>query len=190
MLYYIITKQSGVLILMRCSEIIDKPIYENKTKEMLSMVYDVVLKKDSNEISGFVWKRKMLRKDFGIILYRDLQLLGKDGLYVKSNAVSHDFDYDNSLCFGLSYKHDFLNKIVLNKDCELIGIIRDIMLDKDLRCFQSFEFSEGYIDDLITGRKLIMAGDGYKIDSNAITILADSVIQEQGGGLINMDIFN
>lgn len=175
--------------MIRCSEIIEKPIFDNKTKDTLSLVYDIVIKNDSNEVSGFVWRKKMLKKDFGIILYKDFQLIGKDGLYAKNSAVSHDFDYDNSLYFGLSYKHDFLNKIVLNRDGELIGIVRDILLDKDASRFQSFEFSEGYIDDIITGRKLIMAGSGYKIDSNAITILTGSVIQEKGGGLLNMNIF-
>ncbi|MCQ1529779.1 PRC-barrel domain-containing protein [Lutispora saccharofermentans] len=173
--------------MIRCSEILEKPIFNNKSKEMFSLVYDVILKKNSNKILGFVWRRKILKKEFSLILYNDLLSVNKDGLYVKSSYVPHDFDYNNSLYFGLSYKHDFSNKIVLNRDNELIGIIRDALLDMETGSFTCFEFSEGYIDDIFTGRKLIAAGSGYKIDSNAVTLFYKDIVQEQGRGLLNMN---
>ncbi|MDD4833558.1 MAG: PRC-barrel domain-containing protein [Lutispora sp.] len=186
----IMKEMIGVDSLIRWSEIIEKPILNIGNKHTLALAYDVVLKKNSNEILGFVWRKKMLKKEFGIILFNDLLLKTKDGLFIKSSKVSKDFDYNNRIYYGLSYNNNFSNKIVLNRDGELIGIVRDILLDLDRGYFQSFEFSEGYIDDIITGKKLVMAGSGYKLDSDAITILHNEIIEEQGRGLLNLGRLN
>lgn len=154
------------------------------------MVYDVILNKNSNKILGFTWKKKMIRKEYGILLLDDLLLISSDGLYVKRDMKSRYFDYNNRANFGLSYIHDILNKIVLNKDGELIGIVRDMILDINTGCYVNFEFSEGYIDDLISGRKLIPAGFGYKIDSEAVILYNSSTIQPQGRGLLNINKFS
>lgn len=172
---------------MRCSEIIDKPIFNNEEKESFSTVYDVILSENTNRIIGFTWKKKILKKQFGIILLDDLLLIGRDGLYVKDNRITREFDYNNRSVFGLSYIHDILNKIVLNIDNEVIGIVRDIILDLEMGIYTNFEFSEGYIDDLINGRKLIAAGLGYKIDSESLILYDNNAIQPQGKELLNMN---
>ncbi|WP_372997595.1 PRC-barrel domain-containing protein [Lutispora sp.] len=172
---------------MRCSEIIDKPIFNTIEKDSFSTVYDVILNRSSNRILGFTWKKKILKKQYGIILLDDLLLISRDGLYMKNDKISREFDYNNRSKFGLSYIHDILNKIVLNIDNEVIGIVRDIILDINRGRYISLEFSEGYIDDIISGRKLITAGLGYKIDSEALILYDSNVIQPQGRGLLNMN---
>jgi len=173
--------------MIRCSEIIEKPILINgKNKESLSTVYDVILSSNSKDILGFIWKKKLLKKDFGIILFDDISLISQEGLHIKNQNTSKDFDYNNLKYFGLSYIHDVLNKIVLNSEGEVVGIIRDVFLDIGKGQYSSFEISEGYIDDIMTGRKLVEVGTGYRIDSHALLLYDSSIIQNQGKGLVNM----
>ncbi|SHI91630.1 PRC-barrel domain-containing protein [Lutispora thermophila] len=175
--------------MIKCSEIIDKPIFYNDKNEYFSMVNDVILDKNSNKILGFTWKKKLIRKEYEIFLFDDLLLIGSNGLYVKKNIKAKLFDYNNEKHYILSYIHDILNKIILNPDGELIGIVRDMILDIDRGYCVGFEFSEGYIDDLISGRKLISAGFGYSIDSEALILYDSSIIQPQGRGLLNLNKF-
>ena len=138
------------------------------------------------QILGFIWKKRLLKKEFSIISLDDLSLITKDGIHIKSHKTSKEFEYNNRKFFGLSYIHDILNKIVLSNEGEVIGIIRDIFLDIEKGIYFGFEISEGYIDDIITGRKLIEVGAGYKIDSHALLLYDKSVMQTQGRGLINI----
>jgi len=173
--------------MIRCSEIIEKPILMNtKTKESLPTVYDVIISSSSNKILGIIWKKKLLKKEFNIISFDDIALISKDGIHIKNHTTTQEFDYNNTKHFGLSYIHDILNKIVLNNEGEVVGIVRDIFLDIEKGQYSSFEISEGYIDDIITGRKLIEVGSGYEIDSHALLIYDNSIMQNQGKGLANI----
>lgn len=176
----------GVVNLIKANEFIDVPVLDFGTKNIICTICDILLNDESAIIVSFLCDKKGLKKSNYTLYLKDIISKSNDGIIVKNQDAIKHLSSTKITNIGLSYKERILNKTVLNSKGELIGILRDMIFDLTAGYILGFELSEGYFDDIFTGRKLIKAGSGYFFSENNIIIPYEGIVKEQGRGLINL----
>lgn len=164
----------------------DVSVLDFETKSTIYTVSDILLNDESSTIISFICNKKGLKKSNYILYLKDIISKSYDGIIVKNQNAIKRLSNTKVTNNGLSYKDKILNKTVLNNKGELIGILRDMIFDLTAGYILGFELSEGYFDDIFTGRKLIKAGSGYFFSENNIIVPYEEIVKEQGRGLINL----
>lgn len=172
--------------MIKASEIIDVPIQEFQSKIIICTVYDILLNTDSTKVIGFLCHKKGLKRNSYALFLKDIVSKSYNSILVKSLDVIKNMKEIKKINFGSSYKETILNKIVIDNKGELIGILRDMVFDLTTGYLLSFELSEGYFDDILTGRKLIKAYSGYYFSENNIIVPYKDLVQDQGRGLVSL----
>lgn len=170
----------------KANEWLDVPVIDFATKNILCTICDILLNDESSAIISFVCDKKGLKKCNCTLYLKDIISKSYDGIIVKNNDVIKNLLNIKTINNTLSYKNIILNKTVLNSKGEFIGILRDMIFDLTAGYILGFEVSEGYFDDIFTGRKIIKAGSGYFFSDNNIVVPYEGIIKEQGRGLLNL----
>lgn len=170
----------------KANELMDVSVLDFETKSTIYTVSDILLNDESSTIISFICNKKGLKKSNYILYLKDIISKSYDGIIVKNQNAIKRLSNTKVTNNGLSYKDKILNKTVLNNKGELIGILRDMIFDLTAGYILGFELSEGYFDDIFTGRKLIKAGSGYFFSENNIIVPYEEIVKEQGRGLINL----
>lgn len=170
----------------KANEWLDVPVLDFATKNVLCAVYDILLNDESAAIISFICDKKGLKKCNCTLYLKDIMSKSYDGIIVKNKNVIKNLSNVKTINNTLSYKNTILNKTVLNSKGEFIGILRDMIFDLTSGYILGFELSEGYLDDIFTGRKIIKAGSGYFFSDNNIVVPYEGIIKEQGRGLLNI----
>jgi uncharacterized protein YrrD len=69
-----------------------------------------------------------------------------------------------------------LGKLVLGTHGEILGVIRDLLIDVDTGLIRAYELSEGYLDDFLKGRQIVSLEYGHKLNGKNI-VQSDYIIQ-------------
>ncbi len=177
----------GVIYLTKANEIIEANVLNFESKNNICKIEDILVNNEVTKIIGLLCGNKGIKKRKYILYLKDIISKSYDGIFVKNSNSIIDIAKLKTINAGLSYRDNILNKIVLNSKGELIGILRDMIFGFTAGELLGFELSEGYFDDIFTGRKLIKAGSGYYFLENNIIVPYEDVVQEQGRGLINLN---
>lgn len=170
----------------KANEWLDVPVIDIAGKNILCTVCDILLNDESAVLISFVCDKKGLKRNNSTLYLKDIISKSYDGIIVKNKNVIKNLSSVKTMNNSLSYKNTILNKTVLNSKGEFIGIIRDMVFDLTAGYVLGFELSEGYFDDIFTGRKIIEAGSGYFFSDNNIIVPCEGIVKGQGRGLLNL----
>lgn len=172
--------------MIRASEILEVPVISYESNSILCNICDILLNKNFSNIKGFLCSGKGVKRNFSILALKDIITKSNEGIIVKDINSVKQIDYIKMENYNSRYQDNIKNKMALNGNGELIGALRDMIFDLTTGYLYAFELSEGYVDDILTGRKIIKAGSGYYFFNNNMVILNKNLVEEQGRGLINL----
>lgn len=140
--------------MLRVSDLIDLPIYTlmNGNKFKYS-VKSLLLDGFSNRIAAIVCKEGTLNKKFLIIPYEKIISVDINGIVVSDvECIVKVAHKDLNKYMQLDA---VINKIVRSSSGDFYGILTDIYINPLTGKISNYELSEGYIDDIVNGRKVI-----------------------------------
>jgi uncharacterized protein YrrD len=155
--------------MFRVNDIIDLPVVESMSAQRLSTIRDVIIDMRESRVYALVCKEKLFRRSLEAIPFTNIAEITQNSVAVtgRTNQIS---------LRGLSMKYrrfqsykNILGKIVLNSRGEILGIIRDLLIDTNSGIIKAYELSEGYIDDILRGRHIIELECGHTLsDKNFV----------------------
>lgn len=140
--------------MMRVSDLIDLPIYTlMEGNQFKYSVKSLLLDGINNKIAAFVCKEGTIKKRCQVIPYEKIISVDINGIVIPDMTCIEKValkEIHNYLQLD-----DVINKIVKSNNGDLYGVLTDFYINPLTGKISSYELSEGYIDDLVNGRKMI-----------------------------------
>ena len=140
--------------MFRASDLIDLPILTlmegNSSKYT---VKSLLIDGFNNKIAAIVCKEGTLKKNAQIISYEKIISIDTNGI-----IISDEKSIEKTAIKNLSnylQLDAIMSKVVKNSNGDLYGILTDIYINLLNGKITGYELSEGYIDDIVNGRRVI-----------------------------------
>ena len=166
------------------SEVIGLPVICVESGKKIGIIKDIIFCIKFKEVKAFVLEHKGMEIRKKVILLKDVLSLGKDALVVNdSNCTTtmnkayktEDFKYSGKIK-GLK---------VYSKAGNDLGIVNDILFDYKNGFIEGVEVSDGFLQDIVLGRKVVPLFGKVEVGSESILIDKEALeeIRTTGGGL-------
>lgn len=157
--------------MFRISDLIDLPIKtilgEANTK---LTVKSVLLDGNKNKLAALVCKEGTIKRYCNIIPYERIVSIDINGIVISDETcIKRILQRDITDFIQLE---DIINKDIKSNTGDFHGILTDVYINLLTGAITGYELSEGYLDDIINGRKMINIVGELKdnINANGITI--------------------
>jgi uncharacterized protein YrrD len=156
--------------MFRATDLIDLPIIALKEAKApkctaKSLLFDGL----NNKIAAFVCKEGGLKKFCHAIFYEKIIAIDVNGIMIPDYKCIEKVPI--KVIEGYIPLEAIVNKTVKDRSGELHGIITDIYINLLNGKITGYELSEGYIDDLVNGRRKINIKDSLEHTITANEIL-------------------
>ena len=158
-----------VINIFRVNDLIDLPVIESMSAQRLCTIRDVIIDMRESRVYALVCKERLFRRYLEAIPFRNVAAITQNNV-----AVTGKIDQISLRGLGMKYRRfqsykNILGKIVLSSRSETLGIIRDLLIDTNSGIIKAYELSEGYIDDILTGRHIVELECGHTFsDKNVV----------------------
>lgn len=163
------------------SEILGLPVIEAETGKNMGNVKDLVFSHDTREVRGFILEPKGFKFTGGVVLLEDVLSLGKDALIINrgTDVKEHEKAKGNGDVIGLK---------VYTRSGENLGVVKDYVFDSGSGNIESVEVSDGLLQDIMEGRKILPLFGKVEFSEEIILIDREAVEESgsTGGGLNNL----
>ena len=166
------------------SEVIGLPVICAGNGKSLGTVKDIIFCPGTREVKALLLERKGLQVNNRVILIKDVSSFGKDAIMVEncSCAVEMKKAGRNG---ALGAKGQVRGLKVYTKTGDNLGTVEDVLFDYNTGLIEGLEISDGLMQDLIQGRKVIPLIGKVEFGSENIIVDKDAVEEmvSTGGGL-------
>jgi uncharacterized protein YrrD len=160
---------------MKLQEMIGLSVFDVDNGKEIGKVLDVLLSEDW-KISGVMLEGKSLfSPHIKAVLWEDIIAYGEDAVMIRNQQAVRRMDADHiQLTFALG-KGKVKELPVLTSDGVMIGHVSDVYFDQNLgNTVTGFEISDGFISDLVEGRKLLPLTADIMKGENAVMVPAQA----------------
>lgn len=157
--------------MFRISDLIDLPIITIKEQPNAKhFVKSVLLDGQKNRVAALVCKESQIKKYMKIIPYENI--ISVDINRVIVSDINCMRKISSKGLENLLLMDDVINKSIRSNTGDFEGVLTDLYINLLNGKIISFELSEGYIDDLMRGRKIIGFEDALNnnLSNNEITL--------------------
>ncbi|MCR4435406.1 MAG: PRC-barrel domain-containing protein [Clostridiales bacterium] len=163
------------------SEVVGLPVICAETGKTAGTVKDVVFCPKSKEVKAFLLERKGFEIKNKAILLEDVLSLGRDALVVSDFKKAVYLD-------KIGEKGEVIGLKVYSRSGDDLGVVKDILFDYRTGTIEGVELSDGLLQDIVQGRKILPLFG--KVEFSEENILVDGEASEEmdstGGGLKNL----
>ena len=168
----------------RYSEVLGLPVICAENGKRLGTVKDVIFCLGLKEVKAFLLEHEGWHLYKRVILLRDVLDVGRDAVIVNDRKCvtgMRKAEKDGEL----QYKGELKDLRVYSKSGEDLGIVKDILFDHKTGLIEGLEISDGLLQDLIQGRKVLPLYGKVEFSSDNVLVGRESVeeIIETGRGL-------
>lgn len=149
--------------IFRINDIIDLPVIDIESARRVSTIRDVIIDLRENRIYALICRERFIRRYTEAIAYKNVNLITQNSVGVTGRTERLNI---RELCMKQRRFQSYnliLGKLVLGTHGEMLGVIRDLLIDTDTGIIKAYELSEGYLDDFLKGRKIISLEYGHKL---------------------------
>ena len=162
--------------MIRYTRLLRSTILDSIEGEILGKVVDIVYSNNLQNISSIIVESGILKKNKWLIPYNDIVSFKEDKVLVyKDNYLNIEELKTGKLIFGDDVK--IIEKEVLKEDGELIGYVKDVIINPSNGMLVGFIMTEGIFEEIFRGRNFIPSMEDIKINGKNIVI--DNVIMDQ-----------
>ncbi|WP_055105161.1 PRC-barrel domain-containing protein [Paenibacillus ihumii] len=160
---------------MRLQDMIGLSVFDVEGGKQVGKVLDVVLNEDWT-ISGIVLEGKaMFSSNCKVVPWEDIVAYGEDAVMIRNQQAVHRWGAENIQLTFVSGNGKLKELPVLTEDGTMIGYVADVYFDQDLgNTITGIEISDGFISDLMEGRKILPLIPGMTKGENAIMVPPNS----------------
>lgn len=171
--------------MLKYSKVVGMPILALKEGRKVGHVHDLLVNLEHKFAAG-ICAVNILKRKCSILLTNVTYTDG--GMVIQDEGMIEKSDNELSLRKKLIGVKDMLNKKVLTNKGDDLGRINDIYFDLDVGTIDAVEVTDGIIQDIISGRKIIPVIGNIVIKEEGIFISREAFeeIIESKNGLENL----
>ena len=133
------------------SEIVGTPII-NKDGNKIASIKEILYSKSRKKVNAFLISESGLFKRPQIVKFIDVSELGKDAIFIENEKT---LKKQYSKIEGYFNYKKAIGQEVITEQGESIGFINDILIDKNEGTVVGFILTDGIIEDISAGRKVL-----------------------------------
>ena len=141
--------------MFRISDLIDLPVLDTQSGKQVCTIKTLVFEKNKDRLKYLVCKESLLKKYTKVIPFWSVQRISRNGLYISHKNAITELKNINKLKHSFVYYDSIMNTLIMNSDQEILGIITDIYISEQNGKITAYEVSDGYLDDILRGRKIL-----------------------------------
>ncbi|WP_110931816.1 PRC-barrel domain-containing protein [Paenibacillus bouchesdurhonensis] len=160
---------------MRLQDMIGLSVFDVEGGKQVGKVLDVMLNEDWT-ISGITLEGKvMFSSSCKVVLWEDIVAYGEDAVMIRNQQAVRRWEAENIQLTFISGNGKLKELPVLTEDGTMIGYVADVYFEQDLgNTITGIEISDGFISDLMEGRKMLPFIPGMTKGENAIMVPPNS----------------
>lgn len=137
------------------SELIGLPVLSKKTGSKIGTTKEIIYSRKKYRVLGFLIKEGKIFNEAKIIQFHNIYSIGRDAIIVKSEAV---VEKSSSLpgIHELVNNGKFAEEEVITESGEIIGHVKDILIDSNKGKVIGFILTDGIFQDLKEGRNVLL----------------------------------
>lgn len=141
---------------MKFQEMIGLNVFDLNNGKQVGKVLDILLNEDWT-ISGIQLKGKRLfSSNIKAVLWDDIVAYGEDAVMIRNQQAIQKWDAENIQLTYLAGGSKLRELPVLTGDGIIIGYVSDVYFDQEMgNTITGIEISDGFISDLVEGRKML-----------------------------------
>jgi uncharacterized protein YrrD len=173
-------------MLYRYSEVLNLPVICAGDGSKAGVVKDILFSISDRKAKALLLEQKGLSARKRVILLNKLLSLGGGAVIIDDNACIEDMD---SAAFKNAFEDDgsLIGTKVFSKAGGEVGVVRDVIFDLRTGRIEGFEISDGLLQDVMRGRKLLPLIGKVELGREIAVVDTEAVeeMKETGGGLKN-----
>ena len=170
-------------MLHRYSEVLNLPVICADSGKKAGVVKDILFSPENRIVKAFLLEHKGISLNKRVVFISELLSLGGDAAIVNcvsdmSRAAYNEEFHDEGSLLGLK---------VYSKAGGELGVVKDVIFDYKSGKIEGFEISDGLIQDVMQGRKLLPLFGKVELGEEFAVVGREAVeeMRETGGGLKN-----
>lgn len=160
---------------MKLQEMVGLAVFDVEDGKQIGKVLDFLLD-DDWRITGIQLEGKaMFTSTVKVVLWEDIVAYGEDAVMIRNQQAIRKWDAEN-IQLTFSTGNGKLKELpLLTEDGILIGHVTDVYFDQEMgNTITGIEVSDGFISDLMEGRKVLPFIPGMTKGENAIMVPPNS----------------
>lgn len=149
-------------------EIIDLPVINLETGKEIGKIKDVVFDPEKRIITGLIIEEKSWLQGDHMVPYERLHGIGEDAVTIEDDSVLTELDGTKE-CLDEVNSNVIGTRVVTNDGKEL-GSIEDIILDPANGKLDSYEISDGLVQDIMEGRGVLNVSNNLKHGEDVVIV--------------------
>jgi uncharacterized protein YrrD len=170
-------------MLKKYSDVLGLPVISAKDGMRIGVLKDIIFCKDNKGIQGFILEKDNLGFKGNVVLLRNVLSLGNDALIIESPDCLVEYRKFRKAC-DIQEDVRLRGLKIYTQSGEHIGIVQDVLFDYKTGKVEGVQVSDGLVQDLLMGRKILpFLG---KVEIGSMNILVENEAVEEmintGGG--------
>ncbi|NSW89171.1 MAG: PRC-barrel domain-containing protein [Firmicutes bacterium] len=182
--------------------IIGLPVIVIPGEKELGFVKDVVYNSKEKQVKAVIIEKMEGKSGTGLIMLEDINEISSDGIlinkenekrieqyrYKKGNKNYNKSKTKKTLKIGCSEQlKEIKDTKIYSKSGNELGVVKDVLFDYRTGNIEGVEISDGILQDLMEGRKIIPLIGKYEFGEDGLLVDNDAVeeIIDTGGGIKN-----
>lgn len=171
-------------MLHRYSEVLNLPVICADSGKKAGAVKDILFSLKNREVKALLLEHSGLSLKKKVVILSELLSLGSDAAIINSsNCVSNMDRAAFTEAFG--DESSLLGLKVFSRAGGEIGAVKDVIFDIQTGKIEGFEISDGLLQDVIQGRKMLPLFGKVELGEEFAIVESEAVdeMEEMGGGL-------
>lgn len=168
----------------RSSEVLGLPVIAFENGKKLGDIKDIVYCPKKREIKGFILENRGFDRRKRMLLFKDVLNIGKDAIIAQGPDCVVPVR-ESGAGEGTGDEGGILGLKIYSRSGENLGVVKDVLFDQKTGLVEGVEASDGLIQDIIQGRKLVPLFGKVEFGSETLLVDREAVeeAEETGGGI-------
>ena len=156
--------------MFRVNDIIDLPVVHCMSAKKMCTIRDVIIDLKEVRVYALVCRERILKRYIEAVPFGNITSITQNSVVITGRMKQISLaELSMKQRRYQSYKN-MLGKMVLNSKREALGITSDLLIDTDSGVISAIELSEGYIDDILKGRRILKLDYGHTLSGDGIVL--------------------
>lgn len=173
-------------MLHRYSEVLGLPVICIDGGKRLGTIEDIVFDTEEKDVRAFLLEHKGVELKKKAVMLKDVLSLGNDAVIIADHSCVADFKKEKD-SVGKKDEGYIIGLRIFTKDGDDLGMVKDVIFDWKTGRIEGFEISDGILQDIINGRKIMPLLGRVEFAEENILVEKEAVEEMEitGGGIKN-----
>lgn len=168
-------------MLHRYSEVLNLPVICADSGRKAGVVKDILFSPEERQVKALLLERSGVSVRKQVVFLSELISLGDDAAIVDNASCVSDMDRV-SLKKNFKDEGSLLGLKVFSKEGGEVGVVRDVIFDYRTGRIEGFEISDGLLQDMMHGRKLLPLFGKVELGKEFAVVEKEAVDEMEGTG--------